>query len=55
MPGLTTGKGGSGSIHDPRQMTEDTHLKVLKLLEDNPQITQRQLASELGFSLGKAN
>ena len=36
-------------------MTEDTHLKVLKLLEDNRQITQRQLASELGFSLGKVN
>jgi EPS-associated MarR family transcriptional regulator len=36
-------------------MTEDTHLKVLKLLEDNPRITQRQLANELGFSLGKVN
>lgn len=36
-------------------MTEDTHLKVLKLLEQNPRITQRQLASELGFSLGKVN
>ncbi len=36
-------------------MTEDTHLKVLKLLQDNPRITQRQLARELGFSLGKVN
>jgi EPS-associated MarR family transcriptional regulator len=38
-----------------QQMLEDTHLKVLKLLEHNPRITQRQLASELGFSLGKVN
>ena len=36
-------------------MTEDTHYKVLKILEQNPQITQRELASELGISLGKAN
>ena len=36
-------------------MTEDAHLKVLKLLADSPQITQRQLANELGFSLGKVN
>lgn len=33
----------------------DTHLKVLRHFEDNPEITQRELAKELGVSLGKAN
>ena len=36
-------------------MNEDTHYRVLKVIEINPQITQRQLADELGISLGKAN
>ena len=36
-------------------MNEDTHFRVLKVIETNPQITQRELASELGISLGKAN
>ena len=36
-------------------MPEDTHYKVLKIIESNPEITQRALANELGVSLGKAN
>ena len=36
-------------------MQEYTHYKVLKILEQNPQVSQRELASELGVSLGKAN
>jgi EPS-associated MarR family transcriptional regulator len=36
-------------------MIEDTHYQVLKILEKNPQISQRELARELGVSLGKAN
>ena len=36
-------------------MTEDTHYKVFKLLEANPEISQREMARELGVSLGKAN
>lgn len=35
--------------------TQETHLKVLRHLEDNPSITQRELAEALGISLGKAN
>ncbi len=35
--------------------TQETHLKVLRHLEDNPSITQRELAAALGISLGKAN
>ena len=33
----------------------DTEYTVLKILKDNPKITQRQLAKELGLSLGKTN
>lgn len=36
-------------------MSDDTHLKVLRLVEQNPNISQRELAKELGVSLGKAN
>ena len=36
-------------------MTEDTHYQVLKILEQNPQISQRELAEEMGLSLGKVN
>ena len=36
-------------------MPEYTHYKVLKILEQNPQVSQRELAKELGVSLGKAN
>jgi EPS-associated MarR family transcriptional regulator len=36
-------------------MTEDTHYQVLKILEQNPQISQRELAGEMGVSLGKVN
>ena len=35
--------------------TTETHLKVLRCLEENPEITQRELAQELGVSLGKVN
>ena len=35
--------------------TNDTHLKVLRRIEENPEITQRELAQELGVSLGKVN
>jgi EPS-associated MarR family transcriptional regulator len=36
-------------------MTEESHYLVLKMIEANPQISQRELASALGVSLGKAN
>ena len=36
-------------------MTNDSHYKLLKLLEQNPQATQRELATALGVSLGKVN
>ena len=36
-------------------MKEDTRLHLLKLLDANPNLTQRDLAEELGISLGKVN
>ena len=36
-------------------MDQDTNLKLLRYLEDHPQVTQRELAEHLGISLGKAN
>ena len=37
------------------KQTTETHLKVLRRIEANPEITQRELARELGISLGKTN
>ena len=34
---------------------DENQLKVLRLLEVNPQLTQRSLANALGVSLGKTN
>ena len=34
---------------------QDTHLKVLRLLQANPRMNQRELAVALGVSLGKTN
>ena len=36
-------------------MSSDTNYHVLNLIEQNPELSQRQLASELGISLGKVN
>jgi len=33
----------------------DSEYRILKILENNPEWTQRQLAKELGLSLGKTN
>lgn len=33
----------------------ETHLRVLRLLQADPHLTQRELADALGVSLGKAN
>src|SRR6056297_2242541 len=35
--------------------TSENHLKIISLLADNPQLTQRELARELGISLGGLN
>ena len=34
---------------------EDLRFRILKLIEQNPELNQRDLAQELGVSLGKTN
>ena len=36
-------------------MSIETHLKILKYIQTNPDVSQRQLAEELGVSVGKVN
>ena len=36
-------------------MPTETHLKILKYIEFNPEASQRELAHELGVSVGKVN
>ncbi len=37
------------------RLQEDTYYRVLRLLQDNPDLTQRELASQLGISVGGLN
>jgi EPS-associated MarR family transcriptional regulator len=36
-------------------LNDENRYKLLKLLHENPDMNQREIASELGLSLGKAN
>ncbi len=36
-------------------MKKQDHFEVLRKIQNKPEATQRELASELGFSLGKLN
>lgn len=38
-----------------KMLTDEYRYKILKLVEVKPEISQRELAAELGISLGKAN
>ena len=38
-----------------RKQQEDTNFRILRLLQDNPNLTQRELAKALGLSLGGLN
>ncbi|GAB3443547.1 MarR family EPS-associated transcriptional regulator [Massilia solisilvae] len=37
------------------KIQEDTYFRVMRLLEENPDLTQRELAEELGVSVGGLN
>jgi len=37
------------------QLQQDTYFRVLRLLQENPDLTQRELAERLGVSLGGLN
>ena len=34
---------------------DETHLRVMRILQDNPDLTQRELAQKLGISVGGLN
>ncbi|MDZ4154523.1 MarR family EPS-associated transcriptional regulator [Methylicorpusculum sp.] len=36
-------------------LTDEYRYKILKLVESKPELSQREIAKELGISLGKAN
>lgn len=36
-------------------MQEDTYYRVMRILQDNPDMTQRELAEQLGISVGGLN
>ena len=38
-----------------KNLQEDAYFQIIRLMETNPQITQRELADKLGISLGKVN
>jgi MarR family transcriptional regulator, temperature-dependent positive regulator of motility len=42
------------SNHD-RRMAEEAHYRLLRLLEQEPHLSQRELAERMGVSLGKVN
>ena len=51
-------QGGSVPVPKRNQMKpidKEIHLKLLRYLAENPQVSQRELAEHLGVSLGKAN
>lgn len=37
------------------QAQEDTYFRILRLLKENPDLTQRELAEKLGVSVGSLN
>jgi EPS-associated MarR family transcriptional regulator len=39
----------------PTPLSDESRYRILRLIEQNPAISQREIARELGISLGKAN
>ena len=39
----------------PAALSDDVHYRLLKLLEERPDASQRELSESLGISLGKVN
>lgn len=37
------------------KLQEDTYFRVMRILQDNPDLTQRELAAKLGISVGGLN
>jgi len=37
------------------QIQDDTHFRIMRILQENPDLTQRELADQLGMSVGGLN
>ena len=37
------------------KVQEDTHFRIMRILQENPDLTQRELADQLGMSVGGLN
>ena len=37
------------------QIQDDTHFRIMRILQENPDLTQRELAEQLGMSVGGLN
>jgi len=58
--GSVASANGTGARHinahsGTNTMPQEAQLKVLRLIESNPRISQREIAEKLNLSLGKAN
>jgi len=42
-------------VTSPKPIQDEVHLRVLRLLQENPELSQRALAERLGVSLGSVN
>ncbi len=45
----------NAQVQEKAILMEEFHYKLLKVLQDNPDLSQRELAREVGLSLGKTN
>lgn len=43
------------NLTHPSRLQEDTHFRIMRILQDNPDLTQRELADKLGISVGGLN
>ena len=39
----------------PAKIQEDTHFRIMRVLQENPDLTQRELAEKVGMSVGGLN
>jgi EPS-associated MarR family transcriptional regulator len=42
-------------IRRQAKIQEDTHFRIMRILQENPDLTQRELAEKLGMSVGGLN
>jgi EPS-associated MarR family transcriptional regulator len=51
----TTQKTVKNMTNRQAKIQEDTHFRIMRILQENPDLTQRELADKLGMSVGGLN